>query len=392
MSIWCSLVLPTRHRPQFVAQALAQFTGQQETGVELIVVDNPTDPAMRCETEVRDAQDSRVRYRRPPAPLSMVDNWSFALEQANGDYVGVLTDKIMLLPHALTRIRAALHHANEPEILSWVTDYFRPSAYPDYFGAGEYTAVQASTVCDALTAPFDPTDCLNEKGRAEWARPEQPRSLYCRGKLVFGVYHRELLARLQARFGALFRDVSPDYTSMVLALSEARSAAELASSAVVSIGTDLSNGGQTSSSDTHALRYLQQLSSGSVSELMQDMLVPGVYASQANTVARDYLAMRAHFDLDFEFSDVNWLLHCLEDVTAPERHWSSAQIRDSQLQLVYEAINALPAARGAILMQRFEDRTLRRASAPITAAVAGQQLSWPSLSLDQALRRRSAWR
>lgn len=386
-----SFVLPTRHRPQFVAQALETFRQQHDAGCELIVCDNWTDPALSAEAVVRDAALAHVHYVRPPEPLSMVDNWQYAIGHARGTYVGMLTDKIFLIPGAVARIRAGLQHAGEPEMLCWATDFHRARTFPDYFGAGVYTMVQAHEPGDGLTTPFDPAAVLDERGRAVFTRGEQSRSLYCRGKISFGVYHRDLLRRLERRFGAIFRDISPDYTSMVLGLAEAQSGADLASSAVVSIVTDLSNGERASADDRSSLAYLEHLSSGSVDALLADALVAGVYASQANVVARDYRAMQRAFGLTFAFDPVHWAVHTLEDLVNPERRWSTPAVQDDQMQRVYRWISALPAAEQQRFLTCFEARAMQRATGGISQQRPGEQLGWAPPSLADALRRRAAW-
>lgn len=386
-----SFVLPTRHRPQFVAQALELFRQQHDASCELIVCDNWVDPAQRCEQIVRDAGLEHVHYVHPPTPLSMVDNWQYALGHARGTYVGMLTDKIFLIPGAVARIRAGLQHAGEPEMLCWTTDFHRATTFPDYFGAGVYTMVQASDPGDGLTTPFDPAAVLDERGRAHFTRGEQSRSLYCRGKISFGVYHRELLDRLERRFGAIFRNVSPDYTSMVLGLAEARSGADLSSSAVVSVVTDLSNGERASVDDRSSLAYLEHLSGGSVDALLADALIPGVFASQANVVARDYRAMQREFGLTFAFDEVHWAVHTLEDLVNPARTWSAPAVQDDQMRRVYAWISALPSTEQQRLFAHFEARAMQRAQGGITQQRPGERLGWATASLADALRRRAAW-
>jgi hypothetical protein len=303
----------------------------------------------------------------------------------------MLTDKILLLPGALARIRAGLEHAGEPEMLCWTTDFHRASAFPDYFGAGVYTMVQAHEPVDAPTAPFDPAAVLDERGRAACTRGEQSRSLYCRGKISFGVYHRPLLDRIDARFGVMFRDVSPDYSSMVFGLAEARSGAELSSSAVVSVVTDLSNGQRASVSDRSSLDYLQGLSGQPLDALLDQLLIPGVYASQANVVARDYLQLRREYDLTFAFDAVPWAVHALEDLLNPAREWSTPAVQEDQMQRLYRWVSALPAAEQQRLFALFEARGEQRLRGTLNQQRPGEQISWATPSLADAMRRRAAW-
>jgi hypothetical protein len=380
-----SIVIPTRHRPQFVARSLQLLEQQGISDLEVIVADNWTDPGLSCREVCAHSTLRGLRYVHPDAPLGMVDNWDFGLGHATGEYVAVFTDKIFLRPGALSRVHDAVVGSGRPEIVSWVTDFFKPDSFSDYFGAGRYTM----SVPDSVRAPgwlaYDPVLALGAKASARVARSEQSPSLYCRGKIVFGFYHRALLTRIADRFGRLFRDISPDYTSMVLALSEARSAVELNGSEAISMVTDLSNGDLASTGDAHALGYLQQLS-GDLAGFLHSMLVPGMYASQANMVSHDYLWARRAFGLDFAFEPENWLVHCIEDLSRPDRRWSSEAIQAQQMGLLYAFIEARTSESQAIIMQRLEHRGVLRAAGRLQSAAP--QLTWASPSLTEAARQR----
>jgi hypothetical protein len=385
-----SLVYPTRHRPEFVRQAMALMAQQDTDDVEVIVCDNWVDPALSCETICRDSGVSGMRYLRPPAPLGMVDNWNHAVRQANGEYVCVFTDKIFMLPNALGRVARAIEHTGQPEIVSWVTDTYVANAFPDYFGAGTYTAVQADAADAAPSRAYDPAEALARKCAGEVSRYEQTPSEYCRGKMVFGAYHRSLIDRVVHRFGQLFFDVSPDYTSMVVALSEATTACELASSAVVSIGTDISNGVLTSTNDAIALEYLQKLS-GDAQSLMDNMLIPGLYASQANNVSHDYLAVARRFGLPLSLHVPSWVVYCIEDLTRPDRVWSSPEAERAQMLVLYEFVNALPVAEREAVVARLKARVEARQRGDVHTVIPGQRHSWPCQSLAHGVQRRAGW-
>jgi glycosyltransferase involved in cell wall biosynthesis len=386
-----SLVYPTRHRPDFVAEALA-FIAQQGTcdEFEVIVCDNYADAALSAQSVCESASLPNVRYVRPNEPLGMVDNWNFAAHCATGEYVCVFTDKIFLLPHALQRISRGIAHAGEPEIVSWVSDAYQSARYPEYFGAGTYTAVQADTGDAAPSARYSPIDALNRKGDSAVSRYEQSPSEYARGKIVFGAYRRSLVSRIVDRFGALFFDISPDYTSMVLALAEARSACELSSSAVVSIATDISNGVLTSTNDALSLTYLRMLS-GDHAVMMENMLVPGLYASQANVVSHDYLSLRRRFGLDFHFNVEHWLGYCIEDLSRADRTWSSAEVEQEQSERMLRFLGKLGIAEQSSIVARLERRMAQRAAGALGITPPGQRHSWAAPSLREGVARRAAW-
>ncbi len=362
MSPRFSLVYPTRHRPEFVRQALRILETQRHRNFEVIVCDNYVDPTLSCEEACRDSSLANLSYVRPPRPVGMVENWNHALPFATGDYICYLTDKMFVLPDALGRIEQAIDATGGPEIVSWTSDAYNPESYADYFGNGLYFAM-SSGLRSRMYRRFRPAAELDRRGRAEVSRGEQGPSDYSRGKLVFGAYRRELTQRIVQRYGALFHNINPDYTSMVLGLTEARHAIELTASCVVSVNTDISNGMLSDTDDRAALRFLGSLAGGAES-IMPKLLVPGLYVSLHNWVAHDYLALRTEFDLSFVFNQVNWLAYIVEDVHRPSRAWSDARVEAEQKGLLKAFLASLEPAVAAGVQAHLAARAARLPETP----------------------------
>jgi hypothetical protein len=367
-----TLVYPTRHRPDFIRLALRILAQQRHDRFEVVVCDNYVDPALSCEQVCRDSGLANLVYVRPPRPLGMVENWNHALQFSTGAYVSYLTDKMFVLPGALSRIERAIGAADGPEIVSWISDAYNPDSYADYFGAGQYVHMASDARPGGYQA-FDPARELDRRGRGEVSRQEQSPSDYCRGKVVFGAYRRELVERIEARFGAFFHSINPDYTSMVLGLSSARTAIELPDACVVSVNTDISNGMLSDTSDAAALAFLDSLAGGA-SSILPTLLVPGLYASLHNWVAHDYIALRMAFGLEFEFDVVNWLAYCHEDVHRPGRVWSDPHVEAAQKELL------------AAYMATLDDAT----SEAVRARIASRAATKPDQQLPRDLLR-GAW-
>jgi glycosyltransferase involved in cell wall biosynthesis len=362
MSARFSLVYPTRHRPEFVRQALRILEKQRYSNFDVIVCDNYVDETLSCEQICRDSSLANLNYVRPPRPMGMVENWNHALQFATGDYVSYLTDKMFVLPDALGRIERAVDAAGGPEIVSWTSDAFNPASFADYFGDGRYYAVPSSLRSRAYRR-FSPAKELGRRGRAVVARGEQTSSDYSRGKLVFGAYRRELVQRIVQRYASPFHNINPDYTSMVLGLSEARDAIELTASCVVSVNTDISNGMLCDTDDTAALRFLNSLDGGAES-ILPKLMVPGLYVSLHNWVAHDYLATRADFSLSFAFDTVNWLAYCFEDVHRPTRRWSDPRVEAEQKGLLAAYLASLEPALVAAVQARLAARAAAKPPRP----------------------------
>ena len=357
MSPRFSLVYPTRHRPAFVHQALRILEAQRHGSFEVIVSDNFVDPELSCEQACRQSGLANLTYVRPPQPVGMVENWTNALQFATGDYVCYLTDKMFVLPNALGRIERAIDAASGPEIVSWTSDAFNPESYADYFGDGVYFRMSADIRLRSW-ARYAPARELDRRGRAEVSRGEQASSDYSRGKLVFGAYSRDLLRRIVERRGGPFHNINPDYTSMVLGLAEARSAIEMAESCVVGINTDISNGWLGDNRDMAAFQFLDSLAGG-MEVIGPRLMVPGLYVSQHNWVAHDYLSMRAAFGLSFEFNEVNWLTYIAEDVRRPSRIWSDSRVEAEQKGLLATYLASLEPAVAAAVERRVAARAAR---------------------------------
>jgi len=317
----------------------------------------------------------------------MVENWNHALQFATGTYVSYLTDKMFVLPDALAHIERAIGSSGEPEIVTWTSDAYNPYSFADYFGGGRYTAASSGHPGGRVRT-YSPTMDLDRRGRAEVSRTEQSPAEYCRGKIVFGAYHRDLIQRIVSRYGALFYNISPDYTSMVLGLSEARNAVELDRSCVVSVNTDISNGHLCDTDDSAALAFLDSLAGGSAS-ILPNLLVPGLYASLHNWVAHDYVTLRNAFDLRFEFNATNWISYAFEDVQRPDRYWSSPRVEAEQKAILAAYLEALEPDAAAAVKSTITIRAARR-QPQRTGTVA--QRAWQRFAPERVRQmRRAAW-
>ena len=316
-----SFVYPTRNRPDFLREGLTTLGMQQGGSFEVVVSDNYSDQSRSSERVCQESGIAGLRYLHPARSLSMAENWEHALSSATGEYVAYLGDKMFALPNALWHIEQVA--AEKPEIITWVADNYFPASCPDYFGSGSYVPGQPGS-----GGSFDPVAELSRRGVTGRSGNDQPD--YSRGKIVFGAFHRDLVARIMDRFGGLFHvadwgttGLSPDYTSMILGLSEARSAVELRAGCVIQIHTDISGGMLIDRHDAIARATLPEAT-------WPDLPIPGLYASSHNIVARDYVALKEKFDLPFDFDPDVWVRYCESDINRPERVWSSPEVEAQQ--------------------------------------------------------------
>lgn len=338
MSFKFSIIIPTRHRPEFVKESLRYISAQSYKNFELIVCDNSSDPQLSCSRQFYEANIPYSIYLKPSLDLRMVENWNYALSKASGDYVIYLTDKMFLLPDTLNKLNEALTIC-KADIASWVDDFYTPISYTEYFGAGFYHKSKSEVPDDFKFIEYDPKQELLIKSQADVSREQQTRSTYSRGKICFGAYSKDLIEKIVNRTSHLFHDISPDYTSMILALETAKTAIELKNPGIVHINTDISNGGLAAVRDDYSLNFVMALKNPE--EIMQQPLIKGLYASQHNMVSHDYLSLKQKYNLGFKFNITNWLLHIYDDLYRKPRIWSSIYAEHQQKGLFIDFLNNL---------------------------------------------------
>jgi hypothetical protein len=105
-----SIVVPTRNRSAQLAGTLVPLTRQRVRDVEIIVSDNSDDDQAAQNAALVEGlrSDFEIRLVRPPKILNMTDHWNFALGLPQGRFVGIVTDRMTLLPSTLEAALAEL--------------------------------------------------------------------------------------------------------------------------------------------------------------------------------------------------------------------------------------------------------------------------------------------
>jgi hypothetical protein len=111
-----SLIIPTRERASFLEECLRTAVGIPDDRIEIIVSDNASTDGTRAVVEA--VPDRRVRYLNTGRRVAMRQNFEFALEHAQGDYVCFIGDDDGFLTGQFAALRAVLE-ARRPEVLSW---------------------------------------------------------------------------------------------------------------------------------------------------------------------------------------------------------------------------------------------------------------------------------
>lgn len=318
-----SVVIPTRDRPAFVRQALGSLVAQQFSDFEVVVADNPLNAP--CKEVVAEFGDERFRYRRADRPLSMHDNWEAGCAEATGDYVGVMIDKTVWLPSTMSHAMSILEETSA-SVLSWWNAHFRPDDERSGLTEGDYHLYHHPP--RGLTR-FSGTGELEQAVSLSIPRGRQGPEWF-RGKICFGLYRRDVLERIRGRIGRVFEPISPDYTSRIAALATAPSFVDAGVPLQLSYFSKGSTGARVQRDPVVAKRLLDEIDPGLVDRLP----IPGVYTSQHNIVAHDYLlAERLEAA---ELNRQNLMVRAREDL-ALDVEWPNRKLRREQSRLLAEA-------------------------------------------------------
>ncbi|MCA9115911.1 MAG: glycosyltransferase family 2 protein [Planctomycetaceae bacterium] len=297
-----SVVIPTRNRPTYAADALTSVLLQDFSDVEIIVSDNSTDSELAGQL-ASFVEGTPAKYIRPPRDCAMPDHWEFATRTTKGQYVLVLSDRSVLKANALRTIHESL--AREQDrigVCSWTW-----SMHDEKLGVElrhsrprmpkEISVVRSEDVSASVGSPSGtPTGAL-------------PRGLN-------SCYRADLADSIRAKHGTLFRRLNPDFTSAFLLLAEVEHMLYIDRPLFISTGLGVSNGGV--GYITESTSYLNSL------ELAEPFpSVPIKSPLVENSIFEDFLAMRqlagGHL-AGVEFDWVNYFRVCYSELMVKKGH------------------------------------------------------------------------
>jgi glycosyltransferase involved in cell wall biosynthesis len=116
-----SVIIPTKNRSYLVRYAIQSILNQTCRDLEVVVVDN--DDNEDTQAVISSFDDPRLRCVRTGG-LSMHDNWDRGFREARGEYITLITDRVVLRPHTLERVGQAFA-SGDHKIVSWLRDHIQ---------------------------------------------------------------------------------------------------------------------------------------------------------------------------------------------------------------------------------------------------------------------------
>ena len=353
-----TIAIPTKNRPERVGNAVKSVLEQTFGDVEVIVCDN-SDEAFAAETrEIAEGfGDPRVRYLRTSGRLSMPDNWERSIEEASGQYVGILTDRSVLRRDALEVVGREIE-ATDAKLVTWFNDLYGKGPTAKEFKRRECTLRRYRHDSQSLIDYF-------VHGNPKYSNKVIP-------KLMTSVCHRSVLDEIRASpIGRVCPPVAPDFTSGFLMLAHCDWVLAIDEALYVSCGTG--NGGDFRRGGELAKRFKRDL--GMEEREIVDRMPSDACFSHA-LVLNDLMRVRdaIHERLPgVEVDRPQYYLGCLNDFVKAAHHGAR---RDVDLQALLRALkNEPPETRKLVkatsLYERAtsKDGTTKRLKTKLGAAV-----------------------
>jgi hypothetical protein len=199
-----TLLIPTRNRSEYLAAGVSYFLANPQQDVQVIVVDasdSHEDCRLRLAAWLHDP-----RFRLIDNSLSttgrlasMVDNWSVALDAAEGEWITIVGDDDVLDPQVTSLIREVVVRAPEVAAITWHKINFDIDlSVPREIKIPMGTAVHLAAGLESLVK------------QASWPNSVSPPTSIA--SPYHGAVRQDVLSRIRdARQGKWFAFVIPDY-------------------------------------------------------------------------------------------------------------------------------------------------------------------------------------
>lgn len=333
-----SLVVCTRNRPDVVQFCLLALKNQSFKDFEVILSDN-SDPDIRKKNGhfIESFNFKQLKYAFPDRVLNMHEHYNFALNKAKGQYIGVLTDKNLLKKDALRQLHTFLKE-NQVDIINY--RHGDCKWFPEKILKWTWE-MRGSHETDFEF--YNPTDELLRRFSLTINRSQED-IFYNFGKIFFGFYSRQLIERMKEKYKEVFHYPFPDYSSAVLALEEAKTAAFCHKELMIAVDNYAGNG-QKCDTVPKVLTTFLESSTDDAETLLNDLPIPHVYTVH-NLCAYDYQILNRFGCDDYQINLPNLAQRVYEDLqTFPfadeaekETLWGhfNAFVKQHNLQLDYQ--------------------------------------------------------
>lgn len=287
-----SIVIPTRNRPDHLQHAVASVADQLSDELELIVSDNSDEAiAQQNQANVQALAPGNARYIRPPESQAMVEHWNWAVSQATGAYVTILTDRMVFKRGALAALNDVLR-THRPLLLAYPHDTFSDKVPPFTYSRRPYTG-------DVLTVSGQAV--LKAARRGDMSRL-WPRFLN-------SACAASVLQEMKDTYGEIFTGLAPDYSFCFQSIDYLEEYMMWDNPLLISGGEDVSNGTNfVANTDSNVRKDFIALNQKYLTEnarrIMDDALIPWTCPVPYNAEMLEYLLAKEN-QISGMFKDID---------------------------------------------------------------------------------------
>jgi glycosyltransferase involved in cell wall biosynthesis len=200
-----SIVIPTCDRANLLAATIPSCLLCPYPNLEVVVSDNYSSPETAAVVS-KFLNDSRVRYVRTSARLSMPDHWDFAWRHATGDYIIMNGDDDAIAPSLPQKLREVSSSLNAA-LMSWHVGLY---VHPDWDNPDEVNSYTFLSGHSRALIDVDPLSVF-----ASYAKLDIT-TLFPQGTRI--CFSARLAERAVERFGKLFWGPYPDFSAPLILL------------------------------------------------------------------------------------------------------------------------------------------------------------------------------
>ncbi|MEK5418896.1 glycosyltransferase family 2 protein [Paenibacillus sp. FSL L8-0708] len=206
-----SIVIPTRNRQYYAFKCVEQILQIKDSRLQVIIQDNSDDVGLEEQLH-RLNDNARIKYNYCKGDLSFVDNFSIAVDLADGEYCCIVGDDDGITPYILDVVSWAKTNdvdAIKPEILF---EYFWPNSINIKGKAdnGVIRLLKAPVKARKYNAYNEVLELLKNGG--------QHYTTLNMVKLYHGIVRKSCIENIKSLTGKYFGGLSPDIY-MAVALS-----------------------------------------------------------------------------------------------------------------------------------------------------------------------------
>jgi glycosyltransferase involved in cell wall biosynthesis len=191
-----SVVMPTYNRAHLLPLAIESVLQQSVTDFELIISNGGSTDNTR--DAVAGFSDKRIRYFETQEKLSIGDNYQYALQQANGEYITFLGDDDAFAPIMFERVERVITERQAQVVAFQYCNYYHNEYIDDDFSYIHPNTLQIPQFTGE-TFEFKSADAIKHLFRYHGLNNVERNQKFIVPFLANAVYHNGIFSRIQTK-------------------------------------------------------------------------------------------------------------------------------------------------------------------------------------------------